>query len=52
VEVTVPIVVRLEGTNAGAGLDLIGKSGLAVQTASDLAEAADRVVAAVQERQA
>jgi succinyl-CoA synthetase beta subunit len=52
VEVTVPVVVRLEGTNARAGLDLIGQSSLAVQTASDLNEAADRVVAAVQGRQA
>jgi succinyl-CoA synthetase beta subunit len=48
VEVSVPIVVRLEGTNAEAGLEMIGKSGLAVQTASDLTEAADKVVAAVQ----
>jgi succinyl-CoA synthetase beta subunit len=52
VEVTVPVVVRLEGTNARAGLDLIGQSSLAVLTASDLNEAADRVVAAVQGRQA
>jgi succinyl-CoA synthetase beta subunit len=52
VAVTVPVVVRLEGTNAEAGLDLIGQSSLAVQTASDLNEAADRVVAAVQGRQA
>ena len=48
VDMTVPLVVRLEGTNAEAGLALIGQSGLAVQTASDLTEAADRVVAAVQ----
>jgi succinyl-CoA synthetase beta subunit len=47
VEVTVPVVVRLEGTHAEAGLELIGQSSLAVLTASDLAEAADRVVAAV-----
>jgi succinyl-CoA synthetase beta subunit len=51
VAVTVPVVVRLEGTNAAAGLELIGKSSLAVQTASDLTEAADMVVAAVQGRQ-
>jgi succinyl-CoA synthetase beta subunit len=48
VAVTVPVVVRLEGTNAGAGLDLIAQSSLAVLTASDLTEAADKVVAAVQ----
>jgi len=45
VDVTVPIVVRLEGTNAAQGLALIGQSGLAVQTASDLTEAAEKVVA-------
>ena len=52
VSVTVPVVVRLEGTNAAAGLDMIGQSSLAVETASDLTEAADKVVAAVQGRQA
>jgi succinyl-CoA synthetase beta subunit len=52
VSVTVPVVVRLEGTNAAAGLDMIGQSSLAVETASDLTEAADKVVAAVQDRQA
>lgn len=46
VDVSVPVVVRLAGTNAAAGLDLIAQSSLAVQTASDLTEAADRVVAA------
>jgi succinyl-CoA synthetase beta subunit len=40
-------VVRLEGTNAEAGLALIADSSLAVQTASDLTEAADKVVAAL-----
>ena len=48
VAVMVPVVVRLEGTNAGAGLELIAQSSLAVLTASDLTEAADKVVAAVQ----
>ena len=51
VDVTVPVVVRLEGTNAAAGLDLIAQSSLAVQTASDLTEAADQVVAAARARQ-
>ncbi len=50
VEVTVPVVVRLEGTNAEAGLALINQSSLDVLTASDLTEAADRVVASVQVR--
>ncbi|MDH3980396.1 MAG: ADP-forming succinate--CoA ligase subunit beta [Gammaproteobacteria bacterium] len=47
VAVKVPVVVRLEGTNAAAGLELIEQSGLAVLTASDLTEAASRVVAAL-----
>ncbi|HUT41967.1 MAG TPA: ADP-forming succinate--CoA ligase subunit beta [Gammaproteobacteria bacterium] len=46
VEIKVPVVVRLEGTNAAAGLALIEQSSLAVVTASDLAGAADKVVEA------
>ncbi|MGB5541655.1 MAG: ADP-forming succinate--CoA ligase subunit beta [Gammaproteobacteria bacterium] len=46
VDIKVPVVVRLEGTNAQAGLALIEQSSLAVVTASDLAGAADKVVAA------
>jgi succinyl-CoA synthetase beta subunit len=48
VAVTVPVVVRLEGTNAAEGLALISHSGLAVQTAGDLTEAALKAVAAAQ----
>ncbi|MGB5260918.1 MAG: ADP-forming succinate--CoA ligase subunit beta [Gammaproteobacteria bacterium] len=46
VSVKVAVVVRLEGTNAAAGLELIARSGLSVETASDLTEAAEKVVAA------
>jgi succinyl-CoA synthetase beta subunit len=46
VAVNVPVVVRLEGTNAAAGLALIERSSLSVETASDLAGAADKVVTA------
>lgn len=42
----VPVVVRLEGTNAEQGLQILQQSGMAIETASDLAEAADKVVAA------
>jgi succinyl-CoA synthetase beta subunit len=45
VSIKVPVVVRLEGTNATAGLELIAQSGLSVETASDLTEAAEKVVA-------
>jgi succinyl-CoA synthetase beta subunit len=50
VAVTVPVVVRLEGTNANEGLALIAQSGLAVQTAGDLTEAALKAVASAQPR--
>ncbi|ESQ16989.1 MAG TPA: ADP-forming succinate--CoA ligase subunit beta [Chromatiaceae bacterium] len=46
VHVGVPLVVRLEGTNAPRGLELLAESGLSLQTASNLSEAADKVVAA------
>ncbi|WP_295393409.1 ADP-forming succinate--CoA ligase subunit beta [uncultured Thiodictyon sp.] len=46
VGVAVPVVVRLEGTNAPQGLKLLADSGLRVQTARTLDEAADLAVAA------
>jgi len=46
VKLPVPLVVRLEGTNVEAGKKLIGDSGLPVITADDLADAAQKVVAA------
>ena len=46
VGIAVPVVIRLEGTNAAQGLKLLDDSGLALETASDLTEAAEKVVAA------
>ena len=46
VGIQVPVVVRLEGTNAELGLKMLDDSGLALDTASDLTEAAEKVVAA------
>jgi succinyl-CoA synthetase beta subunit len=46
VDVAVPVVVRLEGTNAPQGLRMLADSELAVVTASSLSEAADKVVTA------
>ena len=46
VQLPVPLVVRLEGTNVAAGKKLIAESGLAVIAADDLADAAQKVVAA------
>jgi succinyl-CoA synthetase beta subunit len=43
----VPLVVRLEGTNVEEGRRILAESGLAVTAASDMADAASRIVAAV-----
>jgi len=48
VGIEVPVVVRLEGTNAAQGLQMLDDSGLSLSTASDLTEAAEAVVAAAQ----
>src|SRR5712691_5753778 len=46
VNLGVPLVIRLEGTNVDAGKKMIVSSGLAVITADDLADAAKKVVKA------
>jgi succinyl-CoA synthetase beta subunit len=46
VGVSVPVVVRLEGTNVEKGRELLAKSGLAIIAADDLTDAAKKVVAA------
>jgi succinyl-CoA synthetase beta subunit len=46
VKLSMPLVVRLEGTNVEAGKELLAQSGLAVITADDLADAAQKVVRA------
>src|SRR5437762_477263 len=46
VQLPVPLVVRLEGTNVDAGKKIIADSGLPVTSADDLADAAQKVVAA------
>ncbi len=47
VGVEVPIVVRLEGTNVEAGKRILNESGLAVISADNLDDAANKAVAAV-----
>jgi succinyl-CoA synthetase beta subunit len=44
---TVPLVVRLEGTNVELGKQIIAESGLNVIAANDLADGAQKIVAAV-----
>ena len=46
VGVTVPVVVRLEGTNVDQGKALLNESGLAIIAADDLNDAAQKAVAA------
>ena len=49
VALKVPLVVRLEGTNVDLGKQILADSGLAITSADDLADAADKVVKAVKE---
>ncbi len=49
VKLDVPLVVRLEGTNVDQGKEIMAKSGLPIISASDLADAADKIVKAVKE---
>ncbi len=44
-DLNVPLVVRLEGTNVETGRKILEQSGLRLQTAKDLDEAAERIVA-------
>ena len=46
VGVSVPVVVRLEGTNVDKGRDLLASSGLDIIAADDLTDAAKKAVAA------
>ncbi len=46
VGVSVPVVVRLEGTNVEKGRQLLAESGLAITPAEDLTDAAKKAVAA------
>jgi len=45
--VTVPLVVRMEGTNVEIGKKILADSGLAIISAATMAEAAEKIVNAV-----
>lgn len=45
VNVKVPVVVRMEGTNVDKGREILAKSGLNLTTATDLSDAAQKVAA-------
>ena len=48
IELKVPVVVRLEGTNVELGKKMLNESGLALISADDMLDAAKKVVAAAQ----
>lgn len=47
VKLAVPLVVRLEGTNVDLGKKILAESGLPIISASNMAEAAEKVVGAI-----
>jgi len=47
ISLSVPLVVRLEGTNVELGKEILAKSGLPIVSGTDLADAAQKIVAAV-----
>jgi succinyl-CoA synthetase beta subunit len=49
IDLKVPLVVRLEGTNVALGKDILSKSGLAIVPADDLGDAARKIVAEVKQ---
>jgi len=49
VELDVPLVVRLEGTNVSQGKDILANSGLPIIAADDLGDAAKKIVAEVKQ---
>jgi len=48
VDLAVPLVVRMKGTNEGVGKEILRESGLPIIAADSMAEAATKIVAAVQ----
>ena len=49
VNLSVPLVVRLEGTNVQAGKEILANSGLPIVAADDLGDAAKKIVAEVKQ---
>ncbi|TXI73657.1 MAG: succinate--CoA ligase subunit beta, partial [Dokdonella sp.] len=47
VGLTIPVIVRLQGTNVEKGRELLANSGLAITPADDLNDAAQKAVASV-----
>jgi succinyl-CoA synthetase beta subunit len=51
VHLNVPLVVRLEGTNVKLGKKILAESGLTIISGNDMADAAEKVVAAAKGKQ-
>ena len=47
VDIQVPLIVRLQGTNAEEGMEIIRNSGIEIESAIQLKEAAEKVTAAL-----
>jgi succinyl-CoA synthetase beta subunit len=48
--IQVPLVVRMEGTNVAQGKKILADSGMAIIPAETMAQAAEKIVAAVEKR--
>jgi succinyl-CoA synthetase beta subunit len=46
--ISVPLVVRMQGTNVEQGRQILAESGLTIISAETMAEAAEKIVKAVQ----
>ena len=52
IDLSVPLIVRLQGTNAEEGMQILKESGLPIESAIRLQEAADKVTAALNGQEA
>ena len=50
VELTLPLVVRLEGTNVERGKEILNESGLAIEPAATMAEGAQKLLSLLKKR--
>ena len=51
VKINVPLIVRLEGTNAGEAKEILRHSGIPMKVANELSDAAQMVVDSMKSRQ-
>ena len=52
VKLSVPLVVRLEGTNVDLGKKILAESGLPIVSGDNLADGAQKIVSSVQQKAA